>query len=93
MSNTAPHHASSGTPAAKADQKIAPDMREGAAFAERLTGEMQALQDRATHERHAPDPIEALSSQIGDELIDGAVSVSTLENAVRVLRDGNLKGR
>ncbi|WP_369345991.1 hypothetical protein [Asaia platycodi] len=54
---------------------------------------MQALQDRAAHERHAPDPIETLSSAIGDELIDGALSVATLENAVRVLRDGNLKER
>lgn len=97
MSNTAPHHASSGTPApkpeSKADPKTVPDLRDGAAFAERLTGEMQALQDRAAHERHAPDPIETLSSQIGDELIDGALSVPTLENAVRVLRDANLKQR
>lgn len=93
MSNTAPHHAPDETPAQKADQKPAAIASEGAVFAERLTGEMQALQDRAAHERHAPDPIETLSSQIGDELIDGNLSVATLENTVRVLRDGNLKQR
>ncbi|WP_232228072.1 hypothetical protein [Asaia astilbis] len=93
MSNTAPHHAPDGTPASKVDQKIISKTGEGAAFATRLTDEMQALQDRAGHERHLPDPIETLSSQIGDELIDGTLSVETLEQIVRVLRDGNLVER
>lgn len=59
----------------------------------RLTHEMQALLDRAAQERHAADPIEALSSQIEDELIDGSLSIGRLEDVVRVLRDANLHDR
>lgn len=89
LPQTTPRPASSEKPGCS----VTPTLESGVAIADKLRADMQTLLDRSTSEHQSIDPVRLLTCQIMDDLADGNLSVSGLEDAVRTLRDTNLRTR